>query len=174
MRISKLRSILSKSDFELDIHAFISSCSDSCNSLFICLNKSAVARLQLVQNAAACLFTGASRMAHITPVGFSLRWLPRKFKVDVKMIVWTFTGLKGRAPNSISDLLTPYISNQCLRTFLKSREPNVKLSFQAVAPRHWNALPVTLHTAESVGTFKTLKTFKLGTFACFNPYCILQ
>lgn len=38
-------------------HAFISSLLDNCNAPFSCLSQGAVARLQLVQNAAAGLLT---------------------------------------------------------------------------------------------------------------------
>jgi len=68
--ISKLRALLSKVDLEMIIHAFISSRLDYCNSLFTCLNKSSLSRLQMVQNAAARLLTGTNRRAHISPFFF--------------------------------------------------------------------------------------------------------
>ncbi|KAF7650612.1 hypothetical protein LDENG_00122950 [Lucifuga dentata] len=43
------------------IHAFISSRLDYCNSLFTCLSKTSLNRLQTVQNAAARLLTKARR-----------------------------------------------------------------------------------------------------------------
>ena len=55
--IAKLWSVVSRNEMEMLIHAFISSRLDYCNSLFTCLNKSSIQRLQTVQNAAARLLT---------------------------------------------------------------------------------------------------------------------
>ena len=59
--ISKLKSILSRADLEMVLHAFISSRLDFSNSLFTCFNNCSLKRLQIVQNAAARLLTGAHR-----------------------------------------------------------------------------------------------------------------
>ena len=48
--------------------AFISCRLDYCNSLLYGINDGLLRRLQLVQNAAARLVTGAGRRDHITPV----------------------------------------------------------------------------------------------------------
>lgn len=53
--ISKITVMLSKSDLELIIHAFISSRLDFCNFLLTCFSKSALNHLHLVQNAATRL-----------------------------------------------------------------------------------------------------------------------
>uniref|UniRef100_A0A672G6V9 Reverse transcriptase domain-containing protein n=1 Tax=Salarias fasciatus TaxID=181472 RepID=A0A672G6V9_SALFA len=96
--IAKLKPVLSGTDLELVIHAFISSRLDYCNSLFSCFNKNVLNRLQLVQNAAARLLTGSSRWSHITPVLSSLHWLPIKFRIDFKILVLTFRALHDQAP----------------------------------------------------------------------------
>uniref|UniRef100_A0A8C6NZ91 Reverse transcriptase domain-containing protein n=1 Tax=Nothobranchius furzeri TaxID=105023 RepID=A0A8C6NZ91_NOTFU len=165
--ISKLRAFTSKLDLEMIIHAFISSRLDYCNSIFTCFNKSDVSRLQLVQNAAVRLLTGTNRRAHITPVLSSLHWLPIKFRIDFKILALTFRALNGQAPQYLSDLLFPHPSGRTLwssgqnllkvpKTRFKTRED---LSFQAVAPRLWNALPLFLRVADSVDSFKKqLKT----------------
>ncbi len=59
--ISRLKSTLSFQDLEKVIHAFITSRVDYCNSLYLGLPKSLLARLQMVQNAAARLLTGATK-----------------------------------------------------------------------------------------------------------------
>lgn len=119
--ISKLRTLLSKAELEMIIHAFISSRSDYCNSLFTCLTQKELHRLQAVQNSAARLLTHTSKRAHITLVLAELHWLPIH-----------------------------------LRIHFKTRGDQ---AFQAVAPRLWNALPLSLHTLNSVESFKKqLKT----------------
>lgn len=66
--ISKLESFVSQKELETIVHAFISSYSDYCKNRFTCLNKSSLARLHSVQNAAATSLTKTNRGAHITPV----------------------------------------------------------------------------------------------------------
>ncbi len=80
--ISRLKSTLSFQDLEKVIHAFITSRLDYCNSLYLGLPKSLLARLQMVQNAAARLLTGAKKHDHITPILTSLHWLPVSFRIQ--------------------------------------------------------------------------------------------
>ena len=76
--ITKIRCILSKTDAEKLIHAFVTSRLDYCNSLLSgCPNKS-IKMLQLIQNAAARVLTGTRKRDHISHVLASLHWLPVK------------------------------------------------------------------------------------------------
>lgn len=131
------------------IHAFISSRIDYCNALFVCFNKKAVNRLQTVQNVAARLLTGSKKRAHITPILYSLHWLPVNFRIHFKILVLTFRALHDHAPLYITELLRPYSPSRALRssdqkllmvprTHFKARGG---CSFQASAPCLWNALP---------------------------------
>ncbi len=70
--LSKIKSVLSFSDFERVIHAFISTHLDYCNALYLGVNQASLARLQLVQNVAARLLTGTRKHEHITPILASL------------------------------------------------------------------------------------------------------
>ncbi|XDV22173.1 hypothetical protein PO909_027128, partial [Leuciscus waleckii] len=167
LNIAKLRSILSDSDLEMVIHAFISSRLDYCNSCNGNFQKSALNRLQMVQNAVARLLTGSSRRTHITPILSSLHWLPIKFRIDLKKLVLTFRALNGQSPQYIADLLLPYSPGRALRSSGQSLlfVPKTRYktrgdrSFQVVAPRLWNALPLSLRVADSVDSFKKqLKT----------------
>ncbi len=54
---AKIRSMVSKNEMEMLVHAFISTRLDYCNVLCTCLNKCSMDRLQVVQNAAARLLT---------------------------------------------------------------------------------------------------------------------
>ena len=158
---------MSKADLEMIIHAFISSRLDYCNSLFTCLDKKDLCRLQTVQNSAARLLTHTSKRAHITPVLASLHWLPVKFRIHFKILVLTFRALQGQAPPYISDLIQLRTSSRSLRStgqrFLVAPRTHFKTrgdrSFQAVAPRLWNSLPPSVRCLDSVTNFKTqLKT----------------
>ncbi len=63
-KIAKIRSILSQKDAEKLVHAFITSRLDYCNSLLSGCTKKSQKTLQLIQNAAAHVLTGARKREH--------------------------------------------------------------------------------------------------------------
>ena len=162
--ITKLRSVVSHQELETIIHAFVSSRLDYCNSLFTCLSKTSLDRLQLVQNTAARILTRSRRSCHITPVLASLHWLPVQYRIRFKILVITHRALHGQAPNYLSDLLTPYVPIRSLRSSSQALlvVPQTKLitkgdrAFACFAPRVWNELPFHLRTVDSVDIFKRL------------------
>jgi len=84
------------------------------NSLFTCLSKKDLTRLQLVQSSAARILTRIDRRAHVTPVLKSLHWLPVFYRINYKVWVLTFTASHGQAPPYICDLIRPYASARSL------------------------------------------------------------
>uniref|UniRef100_A0A8C6KM71 Reverse transcriptase domain-containing protein n=1 Tax=Nothobranchius furzeri TaxID=105023 RepID=A0A8C6KM71_NOTFU len=114
--IAKLSPILSRSELETVIHTFISSRLDYCNSLFSCLSRTSLNRLQVVQNACARLLTKSSKHTHITPLLLQLHWLPVNFRVHLKILVLVYRALHGQAPSYIGDLLSPYTPSMSLRS----------------------------------------------------------
>jgi len=64
------------------VHAFVSGRLDSCNSLLAGVSSQLLQRLQVVQNAATRLVTGARRSEHMTPVLSDLHWLPVRSTAD--------------------------------------------------------------------------------------------
>uniref|UniRef100_A0A8C8DH59 Reverse transcriptase domain-containing protein n=1 Tax=Oryzias sinensis TaxID=183150 RepID=A0A8C8DH59_9TELE len=101
--IAKIRNILSKSDAEKLIHAFVTSRLDYCNSLLAACPKSSLRSLQLVQNAAARLLAGTSRRDPITPLLVSLHWIPVDSRIKFKILLLTYKALHGVAPSYIKD-----------------------------------------------------------------------
>ncbi|KAF7654941.1 hypothetical protein LDENG_00062930, partial [Lucifuga dentata] len=166
--IAKLRAVVSKTELEMVIHAFISSHLDYCNSLFTCLSKTSLNWLQTVQNAAVRLLTRSNRRTHITPILSSLHWLPINIRFHFKILVLTFRVLHSEAPQYITDLLQPQSTSRPLRSsghrLLGVPCTHFKTlcdrAFQAIAPKLWNDLPLSLCSVDSVDTFKKqLKTF---------------
>ncbi|XP_057690967.1 uncharacterized protein LOC130915167, partial [Corythoichthys intestinalis] len=166
--IAKIRNILSKSDAEKLIHAFVTSRLDYCNSLLAACPKSSLKGLQLVQNAAARLLTGTNRREHITPVLQALHWLPVEFRIKFKILLLTFKTINGLGPSYLTDALVPYRPNRTLRSQNAGLlvVPRVYKStvgaraFSHQAPVLWNQLPASIKEAETVCTFKIrLKTF---------------
>lgn len=68
--------------------------------IFTCFNKNAVNRLPSSQNAAARLLTHSRKSDHITPVSYSLHWLPVKLRIHFKIFVLTFRALHGQSPHT--------------------------------------------------------------------------
>uniref|UniRef100_A0A8C6MIC4 Integrase catalytic domain-containing protein n=1 Tax=Nothobranchius furzeri TaxID=105023 RepID=A0A8C6MIC4_NOTFU len=114
--IAKIRSILSRSDAEKLVHAFITSRLDYCNSLLSGSPQNVVKSPQLVQNAAARVLMRIKKRDHISPVLASLHWLPVKFRIDFKILLLTYKALNNQAPSYISDLIVPYVPNRALRS----------------------------------------------------------
>lgn len=149
------------------MHDFISSRLDYCNSLYTGISQNALSRLQLVQNSAARILTGTKKREHITTILASLHWLPVRFRIDFKIILFVFKALTGLAPQYITDLIQIYTPARSLRSNgqfqlvvpksrLKSRGDR---AFSVVGPRLWNALPPLVRAAPTVECFKSrLKT----------------
>ena len=74
--LSKIKNFLTPKTLEMAVHAFVTTRLDYCNSLYCGISKSQIARLQLVQNAAARLLLNCRKHEHITPILRSLHWLP--------------------------------------------------------------------------------------------------
>ena len=109
-QLAKVKPLLAQQHFETVIHAFITLRLDYCNALYFGVNQSSIARLQLVQNAAARLLTGVRKREHITPILASLHWLPVHFRVHFKIILFVFKSLNGLVPLYLSELLHPTTS----------------------------------------------------------------
>ncbi|XP_025758871.1 uncharacterized protein LOC112843875, partial [Oreochromis niloticus] len=166
--ISKIRNILSQSDAEKLVHAFITSRLDYCNSLLSGCPKNSLKSLQLIQNAAARVLTGTRKREHISPVLASLHWLPVKSRIEFKILLLTYKVLNNQAPSYLNDLVVPYHPIRALRSctagllvvprVFKSRMGGRAFSFQA--PLLWNQLPVWIRETDTISTFKIrLKTF---------------
>ena len=167
--IAKVRHILSQSDAEKLVHAFVTSRLDYCNSLLSGCPAKSLNSLQLVQNAAARVLTGARRGDHITPSLASLHWLPVKYRIEFKILLLTYKAYNGLAPQYLKDLIEPRKSDRPGRSqYAKMLEPPKKIpkvktgarAFKYQAPQLWNLLPVLVREADTLCIFKTrLKTF---------------
>ena len=88
------------------MHAFISSRLDYCNSLLVGVTGQLLHRLQVIQNAAARLVTGATRYEHMMPVLCSLHWLPVRHRITFKTAVTMYKCLHGLAPPYLTEYYT--------------------------------------------------------------------
>ncbi len=115
-KISKLWNMLSVSDAEKLVHAFMTSRLDYCNALLGGRPASSINKLQIVQNAAARVLTRSRKYHHITPILQSLHWLPIKFRISYKILILTYKALNGLAPAYQTNLLSRYNPTRSLRS----------------------------------------------------------
>lgn len=153
------------------LHAFVSNRLDYCNSLFYCLPKYDLQKLQSVQNAAARVFGGLHKYDHITPVLKNLHWLPIKQRIDFKIAVLTYKSLHNAAPHYLVDMCRPVSDSLYLarnrsaaRGDLMCQHWNTvhygQRCFQFAAPKVWNSLPMAIRCKNSLDNFKKdLKTY---------------
>jgi hypothetical protein len=167
--IGAIRSLLTSTATEQLIHSLVTSRLDYCNSLLYGIPGYQKDRLQRMQNIAARIVTRCDRRDHITPVLKSLHWLPVKYRIDFKILLFVYKCMNDLAPSYLIELVKPYHqerystrrnSQHCL-----SKPPLFNLksygerSFTFSAPTEWNKLPLEIRTASSIECFKSqLKT----------------
>ncbi len=84
-QLAKTKPYLPRQHFETVIHAFVTTRLDYCNALYVGVSGFSVARLQMVQNAAAHLLTETRKYEHNSPILTSLHWLPVAFRIQFKI-----------------------------------------------------------------------------------------
>ncbi len=102
--------MLSVSDAEKLVHAFMTSRLDYCNALLGGCPASSINKLQIVQNAAARVLTRSRKYDHITPILQSLHWLPIKFRISYKILLLAYKALNDFFVN-LTNLLIKLQSN---------------------------------------------------------------
>ncbi len=114
--ISKLRPMLSMSNAEMLINAFMTSRLDYCNALVGGCSARLINKLHMVQNAAARVLTRTRKYNHLSPVMSTQHWLPIKHRIDFKIALITYKALNGLAPQYLSELLSHYSPPRPLRS----------------------------------------------------------
>ncbi len=76
--------MLSVSDAEKLVHAFMTSSLDYCNALLGGCPASSINKLQILQNVADRVLTRSRKYDHITPILQSLHWLPVRISLRLQ------------------------------------------------------------------------------------------
>ena len=170
--IRRIRKFLSFKAANMLVQAFlVMSRLDYCNSVLYGIPVIRTNKLQRVQNAAARLLTNTPRYSHIIPVMVDLHWLPVKFRIIFKVILFTFKDVHGIAPTYITSLLSfkhsrynlRFVGNSTLgRLEIKSAKTTGDRAFAVAAPVLWNALPPNLRAIDNISSFK--KQLKMHLF----------
>ncbi len=149
--------MLTVSDAEKLVHAFMTSRLDYCNALLGGCPASSINKLQIVQNAAARVLTRSRKYDYITPILQSLHWLPIKFRISYKIVLLAYKALNYLAPAYLTNLLSRYNPTRSLRS---------QNSALLVVPRIENPLKeVELFHIEAVPIWSS------GQDSWFSPRC---
>ena len=114
--IPTIRKCLSTTACKTIIHALVMSRLDYGNAMLYGLPETQLRKLQMIQNSAARLITGTRRRDHITPVLFSLHWLPVRQRIEFKLILLVFRDVHHLCPVYLSSLMIPYTPTRTLRS----------------------------------------------------------
>ena len=139
---------------------------DYTSALYIGLPDCDLAKLQLVQNAAAKLVLNKSKYDSAMQALKELHWLPIKFRIIHKLLTLVYKSLKGNAPKYLQELLLiqqpgrdglrsgndPAITLKVQRT---KRKTFADRSFSVAGPRLWNKLPYNSRSADNLESFKS-------------------
>ena len=143
---------------------------DFCNSLFYSLPHHQTRQLQIIQNAAAKLITGAKKLDSNADQLKQLHWLPISHRITFKLAVLGFKFYHSQTPRYLSKLNIAEPS----RSTRSSSLPHFNLSdiklktlrkygdrcyFKSI-PSVFNALPPQIRSSCNLATFKSrLKTY---------------
>jgi len=162
------------------VHTFVSSRLDYCNSLLYGISDSLLAKLQTVQNAAACVMIGTRKFDHITPVLDQLHCLPVRQRITFKLAMiprlQVPSALRGLAPSYFADVCIPVslvVGRWQLRLTAGHSSCHVpgartkigRLDFAVSGPATWNSLPIELRTS-SLSSPMFAKKLKNHLFGC--------
>lgn len=167
-----VRKLLDKQCLLTLIHSQILSRIDYCNSLWFDLPKYLLRKLQSVMNRAARLVFGLPPRTPTTSSLIELHWLPIKARIEFKLCLMVYKGIKFGEPKYLAELLLPQQDRPCMSLRseddpLRLDEPTVACrsafvsrAFSHTAPRLYNRLPDCIRQSTSVESFKKLlKTF---------------
>lgn len=171
-RIGKIRHLISESTCKILVQSLVTSRLDYSNSLLFGLPQKTLSKLQRVQYTAARMITRTRKHDHITPVLVRLHWLPVQYRIQYKILTYTYKSLHGLAPVYLTQLVTPYCPSRSLRS-KSSRLLSVPRTrtktygnrrFGWSSASLWNGLPPALRNVDCFNTFKkNLKTHLFRT-----------
>eukprot|EP00918_Siedleckia_nematoides_P076757 GHVU01167738.1.p1 GENE.GHVU01167738.1~~GHVU01167738.1.p1 ORF type:complete len:121 (+),score=6.11 GHVU01167738.1:160-522(+) len=95
-RIGGIRKYLSQNATKVLMQSLVMSHIDYGNGTLNSVADVHLKKLQLVQNKAARLVTGANKYCHITPILADLHWLPVAYRVKFKIILLTFKAIASQ------------------------------------------------------------------------------
>ena len=165
--LRRTRRHLDPDSAKLLANALVSSRFDYCNSLLSGIADTDLTKLQGVLNRLARVLTKSPPFTRSIPLLLSLHWLPVKYKVHFKICLLTYKALYEEQPVYLRSLIAISLPSRSLRSNrgISLSIPRIKINtgamaFSSCAHSLWNNLPLSVHSATSVATFRRrLKTY---------------
>ena len=160
--IGRIHKYIGKAESERLVHAFVSSKLDYCNSILYGLQDYQLKKLQRIKNTAARVVCKSKIKDHISPVLEELHWLPVKYRIVFKILLFVYKARNGLAPTYINELLDEYKPTRSRRSSSKSllSVPRARTStygdcsFSIAGPVLWNSLPAKIRSITSLDILK--------------------
>ena len=172
--LRSIRKFMSISTAETFVHALITNRLDQCNSLFVGLSQTNIAKLQVLQNSAMRLVLQLPARAHTSQHLWDYHWLSVKERCHFKLLVLVFKCLNNMAPVELaSKLQLRSAINMVLETNVFHPHTAMgKRSFSHLGPRLWNGLPRDVRVIPNLDNFKSsLKHFLFNEFQQYIQSC---
>ena len=168
--ILTVQRVLSPEAPEKLVHAFVTARLDYCNSNLVGISDATVKKLQLLQNSAARLVSKTGRYEHISPAIKALHWLPKRYRIDFRIITLTYNALNELVPSYIRKILQIYHSARTLRStgsnLLLTARVRFKTfgrrSYHYAAPALRNQLSTKLRNCHSISSFKSILSYQFS------------
>ena len=169
-KISSVKAYMTKSHTETFIHAFISSCLDYCNVLYVGLPKKLLYKLQKLQNAAIRLIFNVRSRHPVSSFFAELHWLNIEQRIIFKALLLIYKAVYGLAPMVLQNLVA--LRNRetlTIQTVFFNCSKFGKRALMYYMPRYWNNIPIDIRSKNDVVSFKAaLKSYLLLNFAEFK------
>ena len=162
--IGRIKTFLTQKHIQILISSTVLSRMDYCNCLYANVNHNITYKLQKILNSAARLTKGLTRRQSARNSLIDLHWLPIESRVAFKYLLFTYKIIKGFiSPGTLQIDYKIYSLRPADHLKLKINFPSTqygKRTFQFVASRLWNILPLELRSCDDLISFKKdLKTF---------------
>ena len=157
--VRRIRKYLTNDATQTLVHSIVMGRLDYCNSLLYKVPTVHMSKLQRIQYSAARLVCSTPRFNHITPVLFSLHWLPVAYRIEFKILVLTFKAIYQLARSYICNLVI--LKEKCKYQLRSSEELLLHLpmgttkktlgdrSFQIAVPTLWNSLSANVRDIDN-------------------------
>ncbi|CAC5398575.1 unnamed protein product [Mytilus coruscus] len=158
--IGRIRKYITEAACKTLVCSFVASRLYYGNALLNEVNVSLVNKLHRVQNTAARLVT-RSKKHHTTPVLVSLHWIPVQYRIQYKLLLYTFKILHGLASVYLEELINAYQPSRSRRSENAMRliQPRVSTKnngerrFDKATASLWNNLPSHLRHKHAIELF---------------------
>ena len=169
--IRLIRKMLTVEAAEMLVLSVITNKLDMCNSIFMGLSASNLAKLQRVQHFALRVVMNLPARSHISSHMRDRHWLKVEARIHYKYLVLIFKCINSIAPVPLASKLSIRHAIDMLldANYFKPTSLAGRKSFSYLAPRCWNALPRYLRIISYLDNFKSkLKHYLFDNFDAYK------